>query len=147
MRPPYRIVLADNHPASATELRAALETQSDLTVAAAVTCASCSFTAVSAQKPDLVLLNLSMPAHRVLELVNDLMVLHPEVKLLIVSSHEQALETERVLRAGAHGCVTTSSSVAAKINAVRQVLAGKHCFSSQPTPGLHRSASCLAMTS
>ncbi len=128
MRNPYRIVLADNHPASATELRAALETQPDLTVAAAVTCASCSFTAISAQKPDLVLLNLSMPAYRVLELVNDLVVLHADLKLLIFSSHEQALETERVLRAGAHGCVMAASSTAAKIDAVRQVLAGKHCF-------------------
>lgn len=145
MRNPYRIVLADNHPTSAPELRTALETQSDLTVAAAVTCASCSFTAVSAQKPDLVLLNLSMRAHRLLELVNDLTVLHAGLKFLVVSSDEQALETERVLRAGAHGCVMTSSSVATKLHAVRQVLAGKHCFSPQGVSSLRRSASCLAM--
>ncbi len=138
MRPPYRIVIADNHPASFADFRASLETQPDLTIAAAVTCASCSFTAVSEQKTDLVILKLGMPGHRILELVKDLVVLHAGLKLLIVSSHE--LEAERVLRAGAHGCVMTSSSIAAKLHAVRQVLAGNHCFN------LHGVASCLAMT-
>lgn len=145
MKTPYRIVLADNHPAGSAELRAALETQPDLTLAAAVTCASCSFAAVSQQKPDLVLLSLSMSGHRILQLVNDLVVLHADLKLLILSSHEQPLESWRVLRAGAHGCITTTSSIAAKLNAVRQVLAGNHCFSPHSTSSLHLPASCLAM--
>lgn len=128
-----RIVLADNLPASATDLRTMLESQPDLTIAAAVTCASCSFTAVSRQAADLVILSLNLPAYRVLELVKDLTVLHAGLKFLIVSNHVQELEAERVLRAGAHGCVTLSCSMATKLAAIRQLLAGRHYFSPQFT--------------
>ncbi|MDB6005745.1 MAG: two component transcriptional regulator, LuxR family [Prosthecobacter sp.] len=144
MNPSSRIVIADNHPASSADFRASLETQPDFTIAAAVTCASCSFTAVSRHKTDLVILKLAMPGHRILQLVKDLVVLHAGLKFLIVSSLD--LEAERVLGAGAHGCVMASSSSAAKINAVRQVLAGNHCFTAHANAGLHWQTSCPAMT-
>ncbi len=134
MRNPDRIVLVDDNPASSADFRAALETQPDLALVAAVTCASCSFAAVSQQKPDLVLINLRMPGHRVLELVKDLQVLHAGLKFLIVTSNEGELETSRVLRAGAHGCVLSSSSSATMLDAMRQILAGHHSFSPQLAP-------------
>ncbi len=138
MKSPHRIVIVDSDPAHSADFCAVLESQSDLTLAAAVTCASCSFAAVSEHRPDLVLLSLSMPDHRILELVKDLQGLHAGLKLLIVSSHDQELEAGRVLRAGAHGCVMTSTSTATKLEAVRQVLAGRHCFSpSVSIPPLH----------
>lgn len=134
MKNPDRIVIVDNNPASSADFRAALEAQPDLTLAAEVTCASCSFAAVSGQQPDLVLVSLSMPGHRVLALVKDLLVLHAGLRFLIVSSNDLGLEADHVLRAGAHGCVSSSSSIVTKLNAVRQVLAGNHSFSSQPAP-------------
>jgi DNA-binding NarL/FixJ family response regulator len=134
MKTPDRIVIVDNNPASSADFRTALEAQPDLTLAAAVTCASCSFAAVSGQQPDLVLVSLSMPGHRVLELVKDLLVLHASLKFLIVSSHGLELEAGHVLRAGAHGCVLSSSSISTKLDAMRQVLAGRHCFSPQTAP-------------
>jgi DNA-binding NarL/FixJ family response regulator len=132
MRNPDRIVIVDNNPVSSADFRAELETQPDLTLAAAVTCASCSFAAVTQQKPDLVVISLSMPGHRVLELVKDLLVLHAGLKFLIVASNDAELEAGRVLRAGAHGCVLRSSSSATKLEAVRQILAGHHSFRPEP---------------
>ncbi len=131
MRKPNRIVIVDSDPTSTADFCAALEMQPDLTLAAAVTCASCSFAAVSGQRPDLVVLSLSMPGYRILELVKDLLVLHGGLKILIVSSHEQELEAARVLRAGAHGCVMAGCSTATKMDAIRQVLAGNRCFTPQ----------------
>jgi DNA-binding NarL/FixJ family response regulator len=131
MKSPNRIVIVDSNPASSADFCAALEMQPDLTLAAAVTCASCTFAAVSGQRPDLVLLSLSMPGYRILELVKDLLVLHAGLKILIVSSQEQELEAASVLRAGAHGCVMAGCSTATKMDAVRQVLAGNRCFTPQ----------------
>lgn len=142
MRKPDRIVIVDSNPASLAAFRAELETQPDLTLAAAVTCASCSFAAVSAQKPDLVVISLSLPGHRVLELVKDLLVLHAGLKFLIVTSHGAELETSRVLRAGAHGCVLSSSSAATKLEAVRQILAGHHSFRPEPA---HRPSAATSL--
>jgi DNA-binding NarL/FixJ family response regulator len=132
MRKPDRIVIVDSNPDSSADFCAELETQPDLTLAAAVTCASCSFAAVSKHKPDLVLISLSLPGHRVLELVKDLLVLHAGLKFLIVASNDSVLEASRVLRAGAHGCVLSSSSTATKLEAVRQILAGQHSFRPEP---------------
>ncbi|MFZ2277349.1 MAG: response regulator [Prosthecobacter sp.] len=132
MRNPDRIVIVDNNPVSSADFRAELETQPDLTLAAAVTCASCSFAAVTQQQPDLVVISLSMPGHRVLELVKDLLVLHAGLKFLIVTSNDAELEPSRVLRAGAQGCVLSSSSAATKLEAVRQILAGHHSFRPEP---------------
>ncbi|WP_395742762.1 response regulator [Prosthecobacter sp.] len=130
MRTPSRIIIVDDHPARSADLCSALAAQPDLTLSASVTCASCTFGAVSRQQPDLVLLSLSMPDHRVLDLVKDLRVLHAGLKLLVVSSQDQELETALVLRAGAHGCVAACSSIPIKLDAMRQVLAGRHCFTS-----------------
>ena len=111
-----------------------LKAQEDLILAAEVTCASCSFAAVSEHRPDLVVLSLNMRGHRVLELVKDLLVLHARLKVLIVASPEQELDAGRVLGAGAHGCVAACTSAATKLDAMRQVLAGKLCFTPAPTP-------------
>ncbi len=132
MRTPDRIVIVDSNPVSSADFRAELEIQPDITLAAAVTCASCSFAAVTQQQPDLVVISLSMQGHRVLELVKDLLVLHAGLKFLIVASNDAELEAGRVLRAGAHGCVLRSSSSATKLEAVRQILAGHYSFRPEP---------------
>lgn len=137
MRNPDRIVIVDSNPDISADFRAELDAQPDLTVTAAVTCASCSFAAVSKHRPDLVLLSLSLPGHRVLELVKDLLVLHAGLKFLIVASNDTELDASRILRAGAHGCVLSSSSSATKLEAIRQVLAGQHSFRPEPAPRQH----------
>ena len=141
MKSPHRIVIVADHPATAADFRTSLEAQPDLTLAAAVTCASCSFAAVSKQPTDLVIISLDMPGHRILELVKDLAVLHAGLKFLVLSHLGQELDHGRMLRAGAHGCVPRGSSTAAKLAAVRQILAGSHSFTSQDTSRL--SAACL----
>lgn len=131
MRPPARIVLVDDQPASSVLFRAGLEARPDLTIAAAVTCASCSFAAVSRHQPELVVLSLKMPGHRLLQLVKDLRVLHAGLKFLILSHPGAELEESRVLQAGALGCIPDSSSIDTRIDAVLQVLSGQTCFTPQ----------------
>jgi len=150
MKNPNRIVIVADSLASTAFFRIALEMQPDLTLAAVVTSASRSFAAVSQQQPDLVMLSLDLPGRRLLELVHDLAVLHAGLKLLIVTGHGQELDSGHVLRAGAHGCVTADSSTAAKLAAVRQILAGRHCFSAptasipSATASLHPAAFALS---
>ncbi len=132
MRIPNRIVIVADHPAITADYCQVLAAQPDLALAGVVTCASCSFTAVSEQRPELVILSLSMPSHRILELVKDLAVLHVGLKFLIVTSSGQKLDSEQILRAGAHGCVVSGCGSATKLAAARQILAGGHYFSSPP---------------
>ena len=150
MRIPNRIVIVADHPATTADFCTVLAAQPDLALAASVTCASCSFTAVSEQRPHLVILSLSLPGHRILELVKDHAVLHAGLKFLIVTSHGRELDSEQILRAGAHGCVLSGSGTAAWLAAARQILAGGHSFcpllSSRPavTGCVHQAALALA---
>lgn len=139
MSSPSRIVIVADNPESTASFRSSLASQPDLTFAAAVTCASCSFAAVSQQRPSLLVIDLKLPEHRILELTHDLTVLHPGLKILLVYRHGQVLESERVLRSGAHGCVSTSSSVNSLLTAVRQVLDGRTFF--PPQNAAHPAAS------
>ena len=150
MRIPNRIVIVADNPANTADFRTVLAAQPDLALAAVVTCASCSFNAVSQQRPDLVMLSLSMPDHRILELVKDLAVLHSGLRFLIVTCHGQELDAERILRAGAHGCVKSSSGATTWLAAARQILSGGSYFSWLPSsrpaaaPSLDQAALVLA---
>jgi len=150
MRIPNRIVIVADQPATTADFCTVLAAQPEFALAAVVTCASCSFAAVSEQRPHLVILSLSLPGHRILELVKDLAVLHAGLRFLIVTSHGRELDSEQILRAGAHGCVMISSGTATWLAAARQILAGGHSFSSltasRPagTDCVHQAALALA---
>ena len=96
------------------------------------------------------MLSLSLPGHRILELVKDLAVLHSGLRFLIVTCYGQELDAERILRAGAHGCVMSSSGATTWLAAARQILSGGNYFSSQPSSRptaaacLHQAALVLA---
>jgi len=150
MRIPNRIVIVADQPAITADFCTVLAAQPDLALAASVTCASCSFSAVSEHRPHLVILSLSLPGHRILELVKDLAVLHAGLKFLIVTGHGLKLDSELILRAGAHGCVMSGCGSATWLAAARQILAGGHSFNSLPSsrPGandcVHQAALALA---
>jgi DNA-binding NarL/FixJ family response regulator len=59
-----------------------------------------------------------------LELIKDLVVLHPGVKILVCSMHDEMLYAERALRAGAKGYMTKDSSGPVMLGAIRRVLGG-----------------------
>ncbi len=80
---------------------------------------------VAAQKPDLVLLDISLPDKNGLELIKDIRALSPEVRILVVSMHDEALYAERVLRAGARGYIMKQEGGKKLMEAIRQVLGGQ----------------------
>jgi DNA-binding NarL/FixJ family response regulator len=83
------------------------------------------FDRVTAGKPDLVLLDLSLPDKNGLELIKDIHALSPEIRILAVSMHDEALYAERVLRAGARGYIMKQEGGGNLLTAIRQVLGGQ----------------------
>ena len=80
---------------------------------------------VAARKPDLALLDISLPDKNGLELIKDIHVLCPEVLILVVSMHDEDLYAERVLRAGARGYIMKQEGGKKLMTAIRQVLSGQ----------------------
>jgi len=80
---------------------------------------------VAARKPDLVLVDISLPDRNGLELIKDLHVMSPDVLILVVSMHDEALYAERVLRAGARGYIMKQEGGKKLMAAIRRVLGGQ----------------------
>jgi DNA-binding NarL/FixJ family response regulator len=73
----------------------------------------------------LVLADITLPDKSGLELVKDLQAIAPDLSVLVVSMHDEAIYAERVLRAGARGYIMKQEGGRKMMDAIRQVLAGQ----------------------
>ena len=76
-------------------------------------------------KPEIVLADITMPGRGGIEFIRDLLALHPELLILVVSMHDEMIYAERVLRAGARGYIMKESGGENLLTAIRQVLGGQ----------------------
>lgn len=82
-------------------------------------------------KPDVVVMDLSMPGMGGLEAVRRLLAQDPKARVLALSAHEDAAHLRRVLRAGALGYLAKRSAPDALIAAVRAVHRGDRYVDAQ----------------
>jgi DNA-binding NarL/FixJ family response regulator len=119
------ILIVDDHPMLRQGLAQLINSEPDLTVGNEADTAGQALDLVAARKPDLVLLDISLPDKNGLELIKDLRALRPDVLILVVSMHDESLYAERVLRAGARGYIMKQEGGKKLLTAIRQVLGGK----------------------
>ena len=119
-----RLLLVDDHPVVLDGYRLMLNAQPDLEVCSTALNEVDALTAVGREDPDLIVTDLNLPGRGGLDLIKDLVVLHPTVKILVCSMHDEMLYAERALRAGAKGYLTKDSSGPVMITAIRRVLGG-----------------------
>jgi DNA-binding NarL/FixJ family response regulator len=101
-----------------------INSEADLVVQAEADTARQALELATSQKPDLVLLDISLPDKNGLELTKDIHALSPAILILVVSMHDEVLYAERVLRAGARGYVMKQEGGKKLLDAIRQVLGG-----------------------
>jgi two-component system invasion response regulator UvrY len=82
-------------------------------------------------RPDVVVMDLSMPGMGGLEAVRRLLAQDSKLKLLILSAHEDTAHPQRVLRAGALGYLAKRSAPEALIAAVTAVARGERYVDAQ----------------
>jgi DNA-binding NarL/FixJ family response regulator len=120
----FRLLLVDDHPVVLDGYRLMLNAQPDLEVCATAANVADALAAVERERPDLILTDLTMPGRGGLELIKDLVVLHPGSKVLVCSMHDEMLYAERALHAGAKGYLTKDSPGPVMLAAIRRVLGG-----------------------
>jgi len=80
---------------------------------------------VQSEKPDLVLVDISLEGIGGIELIKEIHAMRPDTRMLVVSMHDEELYAERALRAGAKGYVSKHEPTAKLLEAVHAVLDGK----------------------
>jgi DNA-binding NarL/FixJ family response regulator len=125
-----RVFLIDDHSILREGLRRLLEAEDDLSVCGEASTAKEAIVGITADRPDLVLVDIALPGADGLELIKTLRARFPSLLMLALSMHDEALYAERVLRAGAKGYVMKSSSSEQLLEAARKVLGGEIFVSS-----------------
>lgn len=75
-------------------------------------------------KPDACVFDISLPGMNGIELVKNVLAQLPDLKILVVSRHDEELYAERAIRAGAKGYLMKLEAGEVLVSAVRQVLNG-----------------------
>ena len=120
-----RVMIVDDHPIMRHGLAQLIDAQPELEVCSWAGTAAEALAAIPEKKPELALLDISLPDRNGLELLKDLQVIYPEVSVLMVSMHDESLYAERALRAGAKGYIMKEEAADKLIEAIRTVLDGK----------------------
>ncbi len=74
--------------------------------------------------PDLAIIDLSLEDGSGLELIKDLHATQPELMILVVSIHDEALYAERALQAGAHGYLMKDEADSKVLEAAYEIFGG-----------------------
>lgn len=119
-----RILLIDDHPIMRHGLAQLIRAESGLDVCGEAGSAREGQAAVGMLKPDLVVIDLTLPDKHGLELLKDIQAMYPGTLCLVLSMHDETMYGERALRAGARGYITKDAAADHLITAVRKVLSG-----------------------
>jgi len=119
-----RIVVADDHPVIRRGVCGILSEKECFEVVAEASNALEVLAAVKEHKPDLLLLDVTMPDRTGLEVLKDLKILYPRLKVLILSIHPEDRYALRALKAGAAGYLTKDSAPEELVGAIERVLKG-----------------------
>jgi DNA-binding NarL/FixJ family response regulator len=127
-----RVFLVDDHPLVREWLASMVALEPDLEICGQAEEVSAALASVPLARPDVVVVDLTLPRGSGLELIKDLHAQFPTLRLLVLTTHDEAAVAERAFRAGAHGYAVKRESGPRIIEAIRAVLAGKFYAS----PGL-----------
>ncbi len=122
-----RVLVADDHAMVREGIRAVLMGEGFEVVAEAGDGESV-LTLATSHKPDVVVLDITMPQRSGLEIASELRHTTPASRILILSMHDHPQYVVEAVRAGAHGYILKDAGPAELRNAIRAVHAGKTYF-------------------
>jgi DNA-binding NarL/FixJ family response regulator len=120
-----RILIVDDHPLVRLSLREFIRREKDLEVCGEAEDREQALAAVAATQPHLAIVDLTLKTSNGMELIKDMREQHPDVAILVLSMHDEAIHAERVIRAGARGYITKQEATTKVMVAIRQVLKGE----------------------
>ncbi len=121
----HRVFLLDDHPLVREWLAGMVALEPDLEICGQADEAAGALAKIPEMRPEVVVVDLSLPRSSGLEFIKEMRARHPAVRLLVLSMHDEATVAERAFRAGAHGYAIKRESGPQIIEGIRAVLEGK----------------------
>jgi len=115
---PLRIVVVDDHAVVRRGVRALLESRTDWEVVAEATTGREALEAVKRHRPEIVVMDISLPDLNGLEATRQIVQESPQTEVLVLTMHHSEELAREVLKAGARGYVLKSDADESLITAV-----------------------------
>jgi DNA-binding NarL/FixJ family response regulator len=116
-----RILVVDDHELVRRGVRTLLEAEPGWTVCGEADTGPAAVEAAERLRPDVVVLDLSLPELHGLEVTRRILRGRPETRILVLTMHASEELIHQVLRAGAHGYVLKSDAAGLVVRAVRSL--------------------------
>ncbi|MEK6753764.1 MAG: response regulator transcription factor [Chloroflexota bacterium] len=120
-----RVLLADDHAVLRSGLRLLLTSQNEYDVVGEASSGTETLSLAEQLQPDLILLDLSMPALGGLDALPILRKLVPSARILILTMHDDPQYLRQALKHGASGYVLKKAADSELLSAMRSVLRGE----------------------
>jgi DNA-binding NarL/FixJ family response regulator len=121
---PLRILLADDHQTVRQGLKLLIDSQPDMTVVAEADDGRVTLERAQGLRPDVVVLDISMPEMNGLVAARALKRLQPNVAIVTLTRHGDDAYLQELLRAGVSGYVLKQSAPVELLQAIRAAAAG-----------------------
>jgi DNA-binding NarL/FixJ family response regulator len=119
------VLVVDDHPLLRQGLALLINQQQDMQVCGEAEEAHAAMQAVTQCRPDIIILDISLNGPDGLELLKSIRASDPDLPVLILSMHDEAIYAERALRARANGYIMKQEATEKVLVAVRRILNGE----------------------
>jgi DNA-binding NarL/FixJ family response regulator len=119
-----RVFLVDDHPILRSGLKALVDAQRDMVVVGEAADGLAALNAVGAARPDIVVMDLSMPKLGGAETTERMRAAFPDIKVLALTAYEERGYVQLLMTAGASGYVLKRAAADELIRAIRAIAAG-----------------------
>jgi len=119
-----RLGIADDHTIVREGLKQLLGAENDLTISGEARNAAEVVELVRNTALDVLILDMSMPGRSGIELIRQVRLESPKLRILVLSMHEEEQYALRAIKAGASGYLTKESASSQLVQAIRKVATG-----------------------
>lgn len=122
---PLRVTVLDDHPAIREAISETVNSAPDMVLNGVAGSASQVFELIRSDRPDVVVVDISLGDAHGLDLVQNLRAQYPELQVVVFSMYDEDVYAERAIRAGARAYVMKSEPTSSVAEAIRAVAQGE----------------------
>jgi DNA-binding NarL/FixJ family response regulator len=117
-----KIVLVEDHPIFRNGLVQVINNSDSLRVCGEAEDFPGALRVVRETSPDLVIIDITLKNRNGIELIKDIRLQYPDMKIIVLSMHDEKVYAERALRAGAKGYIMKHEAPETIIKVIRHVM-------------------------
>jgi DNA-binding NarL/FixJ family response regulator len=119
------VLVVDDHPLMRQGLALLINQQQDMRVCGEAEEGQAALQAVAQLRPDIMILDISLNGPDGIEILKTIRTTDPDLPVLVLSMHDEAIYAERALRARANGYIMKQEATEKVLVAVRRILSGE----------------------